>query len=156
MKLCESCRTAVMIAPTATEAPRVCQQSSLQPSPYPSLPDGYPSPFPGRPTAVTIIAVLEFIAGVMSVLTGLLFVLSGVGIRIFSIVRGAADFATGWGLWTQRKWGWAGAIILAVISIVIALLSFSTVSIVMIVLEVAISGMILYCLTRPHIRAVFH
>ena len=157
-KFCKYCGTPITVAPAATQAPPMYQQPPPpMPSPYAPappgfpVPPGFPTPAPKRPTGVTVIAILEFISGIIAIPTGLLFL--GVSIfSILSIILGAADLVIGWGLWKLKKWGWMAAIAGGILGIILSLLSFDLWTIL---LNVVISGVIIYYLTRPHIKVVF-
>jgi hypothetical protein len=81
-----------------------------------------------RPTGVTIIAVLFFIAGALSVLGGLYTLAQPlpslipaltsyqIAIGIAGIVLGGLNIAVGWGLWTTQEWARIGAIVLLALS----------------------------------------
>jgi hypothetical protein len=85
-----------------------------------------------KPTGVTIIAVLFFIAGALMILIGL-YVLAvplpwipgltsyQVAIGIGAIVVGGATIAAGWGLWTLQNWGRITAVVLLGLGAVAAL-----------------------------------
>src|SRR5512136_930619 len=64
-----------------------------------------------RPTGITIIAVLMFIGGALSVIGALTAFGAGLaGSGIWSLVIGVADLVLAWGLWTLKPWAWMGAL----------------------------------------------
>ncbi len=83
-----------------------------------------------RPTGVTIIAVLFFIAGALAILSGLYTLAMPIPyvawlpaltsyqvvIGIVTILVGGLDIAVGWGLWTLQDWARITAIILLALS----------------------------------------
>lgn len=104
-----------------------------------------------RPTGVTILAVLEFIGGVLGLLgacgllglgalggaagiagsggdgsqaaaAGVLGVL-GIGLGVVTLVLAIVGIIIGVGLWTLKRWAWNAARILAIINIVFAIIS---------------------------------
>lgn len=85
-----------------------------------------------RPTGVTIIAVLFFVAGALTILSGLYTLAVPIPyvawmpaltsyqivIGILAILVGGLDIAAGWGLWTLQNWGRITAIVLLALSAV--------------------------------------
>ena len=120
---------------------------------------------------VTILAVLEVIAGIFMLLgaMGMAFLASmggqipgaGVFIGMFAmamsvifIVMGIVAFIIAYGLWNGRGWAWWLALIFAVISLLIDLGSmvagnFSG------IIGLIIALIIIYYLTRPHVKEFF-
>lgn len=120
---------------------------------------------PSRPTGVTILAVLEFIVGIFALLggTGALVgsafagvfgygALTGLlaALGVFLLLTGILALIVGWGMWTGKGWAWAVGLVLAAIGIVSSLVSLPG-SIISIVIDL----LIIYYLTRPHIKAYF-
>lgn len=107
-----------------------------------------------RPAGVVMIAALEIISGALALLTGLLFLFSGVNITtILGVAFGAVELVIGWGVWSLKKWGWTAAMIAAIFCIIYAFTSFDMITVM---LNLILNGIILYYLTRPRIKAVFH
>jgi hypothetical protein len=127
---------------------------------------------PPRPLGVTVLVVLEIIAGIVDILFGLLLVavyslavtILGMGASIFGFfliplivlffVVGFLSFLLSYGLWTGRGWAWVSAIVLAIIGMVtslIGLLQGSYLNIIPIVFYV----MILVYLGTRNVRAYF-
>ena len=95
---------------------------------------------PPRPLGVTVLAVLEIIAGIIDILFGLLFIavyslavtILGIGVSSFGFVLvplialffvvGFLSFILSYGLWTGRGWAWVSAIVLAIIGVVTGLI----------------------------------
>ena len=131
-----------------------------------------------RPTGVTILAVLAAIGGVLGILAGLALVglgglagglvggaagasIGGLAIvgGLVALVVGVAELALAYGFWTLKPWAWRWGIVLVVVQVVIAVLGvvgivFST-DITSALISVLISGVIIYYLNRPEIRAAF-
>ncbi len=129
-------------------------------SQYPYYPYQYPSQTRERPLGVTILAILEAIGGLLSLVGGIwLFnaakmfplLIFFVPFAIFSIIIGIIALIVAWGLWSGKGWAWTIALILSVIGIVLGIVSIASGGIIAII----INGIILYYLTRPHVKAFF-
>jgi uncharacterized membrane protein (DUF2068 family) len=131
-----------------------------------------------RPTGVTILAVLQFIGGVLSLLFGLSSLFFG-GLMVVSdaattagaeidmgpimltagvvaLISGVIGLIAGYGLFTLKGWGWTLAVIFAVANIVSNLLSlFQGANIVGAIIGIVISGLILYYLNTPTVKRAF-
>lgn len=131
-----------------------------------------------RPTGVTILAVLAAILGILGVLGGLALIgfgglaggliggaagaeVGGLAIigGLILLVVGVVELALAYGFWTLKPWAWQWGIILQVANIVIAILGvvgivFSS-DITSAAISIIISGVIIYYLNKPEIRAVF-
>lgn len=129
-----------------------------------------------RPTAVTVIAVLNAIGGVLSILGGLAALLlgglaglggtaqgdanvAGAGIvasilGIVIIILGGLSLVVAYGLWTLQAWAWITAVVLQGIGIL-----FNLVTLIQgnagVIFSLVISGVILYYLFRPNVRQAF-
>jgi hypothetical protein len=125
-------------------------------------------PSEGRPTGVTILAILEAIAGIYYLVTGVGDFLAaaiirslvspgipynimpmiprvlGVGLSIIGLV----SIVLAWGLWTGKGWARMVALVFAIIAIILSLISFHIIGLV-------ISAIIVYYLTRPNIKEFF-
>ena len=124
---------------------------------------------PPRPLGVTVLAVLEIIAGIIDILFGLLFMavyflavtILGIVVSIVLVplivlffVVGFLSFILSYGLWTGRGWAWVSAIFLAIIGIItglIGLLFGSYLSIIPIIFY----GVVLVYLSSRGVRAFF-
>ncbi len=116
--------------------------SSTPPPPPAAPPPATPSaPTPtataGRPTGITILAVLAAIAGVFALLGGLALVASGgfIGATTGSgalgglaalvgavlIVSGAASLFFAWGAWGLQPWAWTLGVVIQAVNIVLGL-----------------------------------
>ncbi|MGI0092083.1 MAG: zinc-ribbon domain-containing protein, partial [Nitrososphaerales archaeon] len=136
---CPNCGTPV--SPTT-------QASSAQKSS--SLPTGVR---PLRPTGVTILGILAILAGIGTILVGLALGFFSIGsvtgiILILFVILGLIWFVGAYGFWVGANWAWWLGIILAVLSI-LSIISFNVVGLI-------IGLIVIYYLTRPHVRAWFH
>jgi len=120
---------------------------------------------------VTILAVLAIIGGVLGILSALLLMLGGAAAStvdagiggsaliygILSLAISVAYLAFGIGAWGLKPWAWSLGIIIAgasiVLSIISVLLGWNTITGV--ILNVIISGVILYYLFTPGVKAAF-
>jgi len=122
-------------------------------------------PSEGRPLGVTILAVLEAISGVYSLIVGpfetaiiLPIALLGVPPETYGmiaramgamlIIVGLASLLLAWGLWMGKEWARMAAMIIAILSIIVALASTHFI-------EVVVEGIIVYYLTRPDVKKFF-
>lgn len=138
----------------------------------------------GRPTGVTVIAVLDFIGAGFCVLGGIallvgasflgaalsqgqggnaaaggfMAMLGGAASIVFLII-GAIVGLIGWGMWTLKSWARIVQIILAALGLLGALsllLHFSGVILFGFLLRVAINGLIIWYLLKPEVAAAFN
>jgi len=123
-----------------------------------------------RPTGVTILAILAFVGGILSILGALALLglggfLAGAGFGglavffgIYALVWGALALWIGWGFWQLRPSAWRWGIILMVIGAVITIvqipLGYSG-GIASAAISVAIDLAVIYYLTTPAVRAAF-
>jgi hypothetical protein len=124
---------------------------------------------PGRPTGITIIALVALVAGIFQLFAGL--GLIGLGGLVASVggggfafigglalvALGIADLAIAYGFWTVKLWAWRLGVILAFVNVLWALVSLVLVrfDIVNLLLTIVISGIWIYYLNLPAIRAAF-
>jgi hypothetical protein len=126
-----------------------------------------------RPTGVTILAILEIIGAILSLLgavffftigalagvapaagpLGGLFAVIGVAFGGLLLILALIGFVLAYGFWTGKGWAWILGIIFSIIGIIIGLASIigNPASIVGIIINV----LIIYYLTRPHVKAWF-
>jgi hypothetical protein len=134
-----------------------------------------------RPIGVTIIAILNIIGGIIMLLGGITLVaagtilpslppsafqngnltepninLSGIAIAIGGVIIaiGIVSFIVAYGLLKGMRWAWTLTVVLSIISIVLNAISIATGNIGGII-SIIISGIILYYLYRPHVKAYF-
>ena len=126
-----------------------------------------------RPTGITILVILEVIGGILlliggagtlflsAFITGFLPVgipgaVTGLVYGFLTLVAGIMviialiDFFIAWGLWTGKGWAWIIALILAVLGAILGLLSLPGG-----IITLLINGLIIYYLTRAHVKAFF-
>lgn len=117
-----------------------------------------------RPLGVTILAVLAAIAGILGLLGSLALMglmTAGGGalmiIGLVSLVLSILYLAFAWGAWTLASWGWTLGVGLAAASILLTLFGFTqgTQEIIGALISLAISGVILYYLFQPDVKAAF-
>lgn len=138
-----------------------------------------------RPTGVTIIGILTIIGGILMLIGGIGLVTlaavvpiipssggqfnsqlanTGMSTELLGIVSsatgglllilGIASLVVAYGLFKAKKWAWTISVILSVISIGMGIVSIVTGNIGAVV-SIAISGLILYYLYRPHVKEYF-
>ncbi len=118
-----------------------------------------------RPTAVTVVAILGFIAGGLAILGGLLMAAGGTVMAsmygpqgayvagyaaiggIAMLAFGAAELVISWGLWTGKKWGWWLTVIFSGLG-VLSIISGNIVGAV-------ISAVVLYFFFKPEVKDYF-
>lgn len=146
-----------------------------------SAPAEVPEPLPARPRGVTIVAILEWVSGPLTLrfslrslptvkhilkyprfysgMTGGL-AIPFACIVILDVFLGIATMVVGWELLKLRKWACKAAIILAVISVATSpIKSVGAVHFVLgadsNILIPIIAGVVIWYLTRPNIKAWF-
>ena len=122
----------------------------------------------GRPTGVAILAILEAIAGVYYLVTGYgefiatsiirTLARSGIPSDIIPLISrfvgavliifGLVSLLLAWGLWTGKGWARMTALVFAILSIIVSLISFHLIGLV-------IDVIIIYYLTRPNVKQFF-
>ncbi|MDH4215061.1 MAG: hypothetical protein OEV85_14185 [Candidatus Thorarchaeota archaeon] len=94
---------------------------------------GYSTPSGSRPLGVTILALLQIIGGMLSLLTGAYifsFPFFGWIVGVVVVLLALLDLIIGWGLWAMKSWAWMAAIILNIISLIMAIPTFDYLSII--------------------------
>lgn len=116
---------------------------------------------------ITILAIIEVVMGLIwlgsaaAILTaaGAAFFLPFVGLfvggvlvmfAVIAVILGLASFLIAWGLWRGAMWAWSAAIILAVLGVILGLLTLPSG-----IITIIISILIIYYLTRPHVKAFY-
>ena len=125
-----------------------------------------------RPTGVTILAVLEALGGLVWLLAGAGIMMVGALMPIFGaglamvfgaiaglmglvfLIFGIIAFVLAYGLFTGRGWAWLWSLIFAVIGIILALFEAMS-SLGSGILPIIIYLVIIYYLTRSHVKAFF-
>jgi hypothetical protein len=162
---CGATMSAVLGTPSVPPAP-----ASATPAWTP--PAGSPMMVRQRPTGVTILAILAILSGLAGVGGGAVILALGsfaaaagltglgglvVGLGALLLILGLAYFGVAFGLWTGKPWGWTVAMIVAVVSIIVNIATAAVYGggIGSGVIGIIIDLIILYYLTRPHVRAYF-
>jgi hypothetical protein len=114
------------------------------PAPAPSYSPGATRPVQ-RPAGVTILAVLAALGGLATLVFGLIFTLFGFGL-VF-VVIGLLEFGVAYGFWTGASWAWWLGMIVAVLNI-LSIVTFDVIGLI-------VGLIILYYLTRPHVKVWF-
>ena len=100
---------------------------------------GYSAPSGDRPLGVTILAILQLLGGILGIFSGFGIVMLAMltPSLIFFLIIGAVLLITGllglivgWGLYTMKSWAWMLAMILNIINIIIAVISFDIISLI--------------------------
>jgi hypothetical protein len=125
-------------------------------------------PNESRPKGITILAVLETLVGIYYLATGFAELFVAATIRSLSyfgipssgmamiprvlgtalIIIGLVSLVVAWGLWTGKRWARMCALIFAILSIILSLISFHIIGLV-------IDVIIVYYLTRPNVKQFF-
>ncbi len=109
-----------------------------------------------RPTGVTIIAILQFIGGALSILAGVLAAISFHPIEaIVAIVLGVIGLILGMGMWTLQSWAWTGTLIIQGINLILNVVNLLRGQGVSNIVGLIIAAIIVYYLTRPEVREAF-
>ena len=114
-----------------------------------------------RPTGVTIIAILNIIAGLImfgwgfafSAFSTFLAFIPFIGpiaaaVSAVTVGIGLAYLALAWGALKGKPWAWTLELVISVIAVITSLLSFD-------IIVLAIGAVILYYLHKPHVKAYF-
>jgi hypothetical protein len=120
-----------------------------------------------RPQGLTLLAVMVAVAGVVTFLAGIAYVivggsvgatiaLGGLGtvLAVLLLVNGFVDLAFAYGAWTLKPWGWTVGLIGAGLMIVTALLRIVD-NPTSAVISIAISVAIIYYLNKSAVKAAF-
>lgn len=118
----------------------------------------------GRPTGVTVLAVLAAIGGVLGLLGSLAIIgiLSAAGgifmvLGLVTLVLSILYLVFAYGAWTLKPWAWTLGVAITAVSILFTILGLTqgTQEITGALISVVISGVILWYLFRPEIKAAF-
>jgi hypothetical protein len=125
-----------------------------------------------RPMGVTILAVLEALGGLLWLLAGTgmmmlgaLMPMFGAGLPMFVgamaglmslvfLIFGILAFVLAYGLFTGKSWAWLWSLVFAVFGIILALFE-AMGSLGSGILPIIIYLIIIYYITRPHVKAFF-
>jgi uncharacterized membrane protein (DUF2068 family) len=106
-----------------------------------------------RPLGVTIIAILLIIAGVISLVGGLILLIVLVGFIFLAL--GIAYLVMAYGLWKGKGWAWSISLILAGIGIIMGIVYIIQDNLAGGIVSIIINGVIIYYLFRPNVKAFF-
>ena len=124
---------------------------------------------PARPTGVTVLAILELIGGIITILFGMAAIVSSTflnpygyavvaGLAVASggalVLFGALAVVVGYGMWSGKGWSWTLAVVLYGLGVVFSLV-YIAVGLWSNILALAIDLLILWYLWRPHVKAYF-
>jgi hypothetical protein len=126
---------------------------------------------PPRPTGIAILAILDFIGGVLLLLGGAFLaaiggssILTTYGYGAFSgvvtvfggiaVVLGLFAIFVGWGLWSGKSWAWTLAVVLYILGALTSLVGLAGGSLGSIV-PLILYALILWYLWKPHVKAYF-
>lgn len=123
-----------------------------------------------RPFGVTLLAILAAIEALMAfgsaALAGTIFAMMeglvpeasgmfvGIGLIVAAIsaIIGIIYLLIAWGLWTGQGWAWTVMLIFTILSLIVSIIALiAIVGIVPLIINI----IILYYLTRPHVKAFF-
>jgi len=106
-----------------------------------------------RPLGVTIIAVLLIVAGLISIVGGLILLIVLVGFVFLAL--GIAYLVMAYGLWKGKGWAWTISLILSVIGIIMGIVYITQDNLGGGIASIIINGLIIYYLNRPNVKAFF-
>ena len=118
-----------------------------------------------RPTGVTLLVILEILAGIIAF--GMIFYVLliqatfPINSVIYFTLIGSVSLILAYGLWSGRSWAWTATLILSTIGILFwlaNLLDIITVSPSIdwgSIINIVIYLIIIFYLTRPHVKAFF-
>ena len=163
-QFCPSCGAPVTSPATSVQP----GMSSSPPPPPPGYETGGMPPgtsyIGGRPLGITILAILEILGG-LALLAGGAGLAAAAAFGVFGfgfaalggllVILGLLSFVVAFGLWTGRGWALTIGMILAIISVITNIVSIASGSFGSI-FGLIIALIIIYYLTRPHVRAFFH
>jgi hypothetical protein len=130
-----------------------------------------------RPVGITVVAIIAGILGILALLGGALVFVGGALIGSFAgssemnvgfaggligglfgviglvlIALGIADLAFTYGVWTLKPWAWMLGIVIAAVSIVLALLSIGSNSNLTQIVTIGLWAVVLYYLNTPLVK----
>jgi hypothetical protein len=124
----------------------------------------YPASFKGRHPGVFVLAILQVLGGAIHAIIGLglIFAVSGELVyNVYTFLYGVFNIIFAYGLWTGKKSGWLGTIIVSLFVIVVDVSAVLGVSLIAGVPRTAALGEIVYSLVvllylfQPKIIQVF-
>jgi hypothetical protein len=131
-----------------------------------------PPPPRQRPTGITVLALLQFIGGALSILLGIAFIAIGpymselemglpplisllVGfLGIGLLLAGLIGLVVGWGLWTGKGWAWWLTVILEALGLLSGLAGIAMGDPSSLI-GLLIAALILWYMFKPHVKDFF-
>jgi hypothetical protein len=164
MPFCPSCGTKV------EEGQRFCPNCGRElPLEKPTEVKPESSEIRQRPAGVTLLSVLEILSGIIwlifaAILLGFIqgfhephiwtlpFVIDTIALFLGTVylILGFVSFLLAYGFWYGKSWAWLGGIILEVMGLILNLIEFPSG-----LLGLFINTLVLYYLTRPHVKRYF-
>jgi hypothetical protein len=111
-----------------------------------------------RPLGITILAILAAIAGIFGLLGTLGLLAFGLGIfGLILLVLSVVYLVFAYGAWTLKPWAWTLGVALSVASIILTVIQLvqGLTNVFSALISIAISGVILYYLFQPDVKAAF-
>ncbi len=109
----------------------------------------YPDSFKGRYPGVFVLVILQFLVGAIhaAIGLGLVFAASGeLGYNVYTFLYGVVTIIFAYGLWSGKKSGYLGTIIVSILVIVVDVSAFLGMSLIAGVPRAAALGEIMYSL----------
>jgi|YelNatPaOPRAMG01_1025707.scaffolds.fasta_scaffold94794_2 MFS family permease len=130
-----------------------------------------------RPFGVTVLAILEIISALFSLGAGALMLTAAgfigaiigempggswgagfsglvagmlIAIGVVMVILGLISLFIAYGLWTGKGWAWTLCLVFSIIGLILSILSLPSG-----IISLIINILILYYLTRPHVKAFF-
>jgi hypothetical protein len=162
--------------PAEPAPPASAPLAPAPPAPPPMSPPPMAAPMAaGRPTGVTVVAIISAIYGALATLGGLLLILgasvlgglaagsdagvlggalAGVGIFFAALVIliAVGFLATAYGLWNRRSWSWMLGMILWIITLVFAILGLAGGINASNIIGLVAAGVSVYFLWQPEVK----
>lgn len=108
-----------------------------------------------RPTGVTVIAVLQFIGGVLGIIGGIAALGVSPFLGIVSLILGVAAIALGVGMWQLKPWAWMGTLVVQGIGVLQNIWIMIDQGFGAGIISLVINVIIIAYLLRPEIKAAF-
>lgn len=122
---------------------------------------------------MTVLAILWAVGAVLGILFGLVALMGGAFLGTvgdadaglaagivgatgaFLLVYGVLAAVIAWGLWSQKRWAWYAAIVVAGLAVLGALFSLFGGDVVSAILSLALNGFIIWYLLKPEVQTWF-
>jgi hypothetical protein len=114
---------------------------------------------PPRPTGVTILGIFAILIGLFGIFGGIVLLTSSdiviVSLSAFAVLVGILYLAVGIGFFRGDGWAWILGIIVSIIALVRNVIEAVTTSVIFALPGIIFALIIIYYLTRPHVKAYF-